>query len=163
MNEPSSPPALRCAREVFPTEAGIKEGRSGLMESLERLGLSETHLFAIELCVHEALVNALVHGIWESGGQCISLSCEADDTRVSIAVEDDGGRSFIAGGGPADAPPVPTWPPRPVPDASVVGMTWLGGRGLRLIRAFMTQVSQNRGGHGITMRLDLKERTRHAH
>jgi anti-sigma regulatory factor (Ser/Thr protein kinase) len=105
------------------------------MESLQRLGLPDTHLFAIELCVHEALVNALVHGIWEGGGQRISLSCEADDTCVSITVEDDGGRS---GGSP-----------------SAVGVTGSGGRGLGLIRALMTQVTQERAGHGITMSLDL--------
>jgi anti-sigma regulatory factor (Ser/Thr protein kinase) len=116
------------------------------MKSLERLGLAETHLFAIELCLHEALVNALVHGIWESGGRRISLSCEADDTCVSIMVEDDGGRSTRAGGGP-----------------SAVGMTWPGGRGLGLIRAFMTQVTQERAGHGITMSLNLKEGAGHAH
>jgi anti-sigma regulatory factor (Ser/Thr protein kinase) len=92
------------------------------------------------------MVNALVHGIWESGGRHISLSCEADDTCVSIMVEDDGG-----------------WPSRAAPDASVVGMTAPGGRGLRLIRALMTQVTQERAGHGITMSLDLKEGAGHAH
>jgi anti-sigma regulatory factor (Ser/Thr protein kinase) len=163
MNGLSSPSALRSVREVSPTEAGIREGRSGLMKSLERLGLAETHLFAIELCLHEALVNALVHGIWESGGRRISLSCEADDTCLSITVEDDGGRSTRAGGGPADAPPVPTWPSRAAPDASVVGMKGPGGRGLGLIRALMTQVTQERAGHGITMSLDLKEGAGHAH
>jgi len=142
MNGPSCPPALRCVREVFPTEAGIRVGRSGLVESLKRLGLPETHLFAIELCVHEALVNALVHGIWESGGQRISLSCEAEDTCISITVEDDGG----AGGGP-----------------SAVGVTGSGGRGLGLIRVLMTQVTQERAGHGITMSLNLKEGEEHAH
>jgi anti-sigma regulatory factor (Ser/Thr protein kinase) len=116
------------------------------MKSLERLGLAETHLFAIELSVHEAMVNALVHGIWESGGRHISLSCEADDTCVSITVEDDGGRSTRAEGGP-----------------SAVGMTRPGGWGLRLIRALMTQVTQERAGHGITMSLDLKGGAGHAH
>lgn len=135
MNGPSCPPALRSVREVSPTEAGIREGRSGLMESLKRLGLPETHLFAIELCLHEALVNALVHGIWESGGQRISLSCEADDTCLQIMVEDDGG----------------------------VGMRGPEGRGLGLIRALMTQVTQERAGHGITMSLNLKEGAGHAH
>jgi anti-sigma regulatory factor (Ser/Thr protein kinase) len=149
MNGPSSPSALRSVREVSPTEAGIREGRSGLMESLKRLGLPETHLFAIELCLHEAMVNALVHGIWESGGRRISLSCEADDTCVSITVEDDGGRGTSA--------------PQPVADATAVGMMAPGGRGLRLIRALMTQVTQERAGHGITMSLDLKEGAGHAH
>ncbi len=149
MNGPSSPSALRSVREVSPTEAGIREGRSSLMKSLERLGLAETHLFAIELSVHEAMVNALVHGIWESGGRHISLSCEADDTCLSITVEDDGGRGTSA--------------PQPVADATAVGMMAPGGRGLRLIRALMTQVTQERAGHGITMSLDLKEGAGHAH
>jgi anti-sigma regulatory factor (Ser/Thr protein kinase) len=143
------------------------------MKSLERLGLAETHLFAIELSVHEAMVNALVHGIWESGGRHISLSCEADDTCVSIMVEDDGEGPIVAGGGPSPiafdgamgtrTPPVPTWPSRATPDASVVGMKGPGGRGLGLIRALMTQVTQERAGHGITMSLDLKEGAGHAH
>ncbi len=142
MNGPSSPSALRSVREVSPTEAGIREGRSGLMESLKRLGLPETRLFAIELCLHEALVNALVHGIWESGGRHIFLVCEADDTCLSITVEDDGGAGE---------------------DPSAAGMTWPRGRGLGLIRALMTQVTQERAGHGITMSLNLKEGAGHAH
>jgi anti-sigma regulatory factor (Ser/Thr protein kinase) len=142
---------VRCGFEVPPTESGIAAARTSLMAVLRGRGLSEARCFSLELCVQEALVNALVHGIQEQGGRRITLACEADDARVRVTVEDDGsGFDWVgACAGRLDRAARPAKP---------------GGRGLLLVRAMMSRVLFNPSGNGITMEMDLagSSRGRHA-
>ena len=81
---------LRFVLTVPPVESGVEEARHEVLERLRSLALSDDQKFALEFCIHEALVNALVHGIREGGGSCITLDFEADDKRVRVSVKDDG-------------------------------------------------------------------------
>lgn len=81
---------LRFVLTVPPVESGVEEARHAVLERLRALALSDDQQFALEFCIHEALVNALVHGIREGGGSCITLDFEADDRRIRVSVKDDG-------------------------------------------------------------------------
>jgi anti-sigma regulatory factor (Ser/Thr protein kinase) len=141
---------VRRVFEVPPTESGIVAARTILMALLRRKGLRDAHCHSLELSVQEALVNALVHGIREKGGRRITLSCEADDARVRVTVQDDGpGFDWAqAWAGRAD---------REAPRANP------GGRGLLLVRALMTRVVFNHSGNCIMMELDLARSSRVRH
>jgi anti-sigma regulatory factor (Ser/Thr protein kinase) len=130
-------PPLKWTQCVQPSEEGIAAARENLLEVLAPLGLSKRQRFSIELCVHEALVNALVHGVWDGGGRRILLSCHAEGEQLRLVVEDDGA-AF-----PTDSRRNWSEPAGP------------GGRGLLLIQAFMSRVWRSFRGNSITMELDL--------
>lgn len=101
------------------------------MEALRNLDLTEHQLFAIELSLQEALVNALVHGVTESMASHIWLSYARDPERLRITVEDDG-----------------------IDHDRWVGVHTGTGLGLPLVHALMSCVTITAGGHRICMELD---------
>jgi anti-sigma regulatory factor (Ser/Thr protein kinase) len=123
---------------VEPSEPGIAAALSRIVRAAGSLGLHPSHRFSIELCLQEALVNALVHGVRACGGANIVLRCEIDSRGIRIAVEDDG-FGFPAKIGPS------------IHRDSAVPDGW----GLFLIRAFMSRVSVDHSGHAIRMELDF--------
>jgi anti-sigma regulatory factor (Ser/Thr protein kinase) len=131
---------LRFALAVQPVESGVEEARQALLEQLRALPLSADQCFALELSAHEALVNALVHGVREGGGTCVMLSCEVDDECVRIVVQDDG--EGFAWGRPCLALDSTECAPCPT------------GRGHLLIGLFMSRVWFTPVGNGIIMELD---------
>jgi anti-sigma regulatory factor (Ser/Thr protein kinase) len=135
MTRASSISCGRTVAKVLPTEAGIAEALSRAVDDFRHAGLAGAHLFAIELSMHEALVNALVHGVGECGASQIRLAYEIDSHRVRVVVEDDGDDAVMQDGR----------------DTRKEGY----GRGLLLMRAFTSCVSY-RGGV-ISIELDLDE------
>ena len=133
MTRTSSVLSLRTVEDVFPSEAGIAEALRRAVDAFGQAGLDGAHLFAIELSIHEALVNALVHGVRERGASQIRLAYEIDSRRVQVVVEDDGADAVTQAG----------------------RNTWEAGhgRGLLLIRAFMSRMSSQ--DRLIAMELDL--------
>jgi anti-sigma regulatory factor (Ser/Thr protein kinase) len=119
------------AHQVVPTETGILAARAQAMEAFRVLDLNEHQLFAIELSLQEALVNALVHGVSESLASHIWLSYERDPQRLRITVEDDG-----------------------IDHDHRVGVSTGTGLGLPLVNALMSCVTITAGGHRICMELD---------
>lgn len=132
MTQAPSIQSLRDFEDVVPTENGIAAARERAVEAMERAGLEGDDLFAVELCLHEALVNALVHGVRNCGASQILLSYEIDRRHVRVVVEDDGAEGM----------------PR-------YGETDLqeGCRGLCLMRAFTSRMHSESGL--VAMELDL--------
>jgi anti-sigma regulatory factor (Ser/Thr protein kinase) len=129
--------SFRAVENVDPNEAGIAAARRRAVEAFGLVGLGGAHLFSIELSIHEALVNALVHGVGENGATQIRLSYEVAGGRVGVVVEDNGdGRKTQAGDR----------------DHSESG-----GRGLFLIRAFTSRARLE--GRVNSMELDLDTET----
>jgi anti-sigma regulatory factor (Ser/Thr protein kinase) len=129
---------MRWVQQVSATEAGIAEARQRAVHALRWAGLDGQHLFFLELCLHEALVNALVHGVYEHGASHIRLSCDVYAGWVRVSVEDDGNRFDELS---VETPRVDEHPK--------------GGRGLFLIHTFMSRVIPLPSGGGICMELDL--------
>jgi len=133
MTHASSFSSFRTVENVLPTEAGIAAALRRAVDIFERVGVGGTHLFSLELSIHEALVNALVHGVHERGASTIRLAYEIDSGRVRVEVAYDGEEGVM----------------QDVGDTPHEG----SGRGLFLIQALTSRVSPQ--GRVISMELDL--------
>ena len=118
-----------------------REDVEGLQQSLfaemERRSYDETSCFAIRLGLEEALNNAFRHGNKGDPGKSVTVDCRVDEKHVEIHVEDQGE------GFDPDAVPDPT------EDENIEIPS---GRGIVLMKAFMTQVEIHPPGNKISMR-----------
>jgi serine/threonine-protein kinase RsbW len=96
----------------------------------------------IEIAIHEALANAVIHGNHESPEKRVYLTCRCSmDGEVVITVRDEGV------GYDSSAVPDPTEPQR---------LLQPGGRGLHLMKALMDEVSFEENGTVVRMRKRTK-------
>jgi len=133
MTQALSIQSLRDFEDVVTTENGIAAALARAVEAMERAGLEADDLFAIELCLHEALVNALEHGVRKCGASQIRLSYEIESGCVRMVVEDDGANGELRNGSRND-------------------LQAGRGRGLWLMRAFSSRMRSE--GCRVTMELD---------
>ena len=124
---------LRGCANVVPTEDGIARARAKAVEAFEGAGLDGIALFSLELCIHEALINALVHGVRKCGASQIRLSYEIESRCVRMVVEDDGAGGKLRNGSRDD-------------------LQAGHGRGLWLIQAFSSRMRSE--GSRVTIELD---------
>ena len=105
---------------------------------LSDAGWNETAAFAVRLALEEALTNALRHGHAGDDDLPIALECLIGADEITLAVTDQG----------------PGFEVETVPDPTAdENLTVASGRGLALIRAFMTDMSVIEPGNRIEMRL----------
>jgi serine/threonine-protein kinase RsbW len=127
------------AAVMHPTNhrAQIDRVEQAVLASLERHGYPEAARFAVRLALEEALVNAFQHG--HRGlppEEPVTVSWEVGPAEVRISVEDHG----------------PGFKPEAVPDCTEEDNLELpSGRGLMLIRSFMSSVTHDLGGRRLTM------------
>jgi serine/threonine-protein kinase RsbW len=99
-------------------------------------GYSCNDLFAVKLAVQEAAINAFRHGNRSDPARSITLRSLVTAAEVLLEVEDQG-RGFD---------------PDAVPNPLVQeNLDRPGGRGLFLMRVYMTWVSFNRAGNRVTL------------
>lgn len=102
-------------------------------------GYPEAAQFAIRLALEEAVYNAFRHGHKDLPDEPIEVTWKIDPRTVSIEVEDRG----------------PGFDPRAVPDPTREDRLELPhGRGLMLMRAYMTHVEYEGRGNRVSMRYD---------
>ncbi|MHC4128245.1 MAG: ATP-binding protein [Planctomycetota bacterium] len=115
------------------------EGR--IMETLGRCGFDAHACFAIRTALEEALSNAALHGNRNDPAKALTIEYTADASAVAIVVEDEG-----VGFDPA-AVPDPTRPENvDIPS----------GRGIMLMRAYMTEVEFDPPGNRVRMTFKKK-------
>lgn len=104
----------------------------------ERAGYPEASRFAVRLALEEAIVNAFKHGHQGLGRhETIRVEYDVQPGAITIVVTDRG----------------PGFEPEAVPDpTSDENLTKTSGRGLLLMRAYMTEISHNDAGNQIRMR-----------
>ena len=105
-------------------------------EALQASSYSEHDIFSIKLALEEALVNAIKHGNQMDPDKRVVVSYQVTSDRFDIRITDEG-----SGFNPEDVPD-PTAPEnleRPC------------GRGLLLIRGFMTEVMYHGRGNSVSM------------
>lgn len=110
--------------------------QSDIVALAQTCEFSEPELFAIRLAVEEALVNAIKHGNGSDPSKKVRIEYEIDPEQVRIRIEDEG-----PGFDPEDVPD-PTDPEfleRPC------------GRGLMLMRHYMSHVEFSQGGNCVEM------------
>ena len=111
---------------------------------LEQHGWAMRDAFAVRLSLEEALVNAIKHGNRMDPTKQVYIACKFSGDEVSVTIEDQGdGFKMIE-------------VPDPTDDDN---LDKPGGRGIMLIRSFMTTVEYNDKGNRlcVTKRLVVEE------
>jgi serine/threonine-protein kinase RsbW len=107
-----------------------------VLAAAEGFGYLPPAVFAIRLALEEAISNAFLHGHRDRPADPIEVSFRVSAGRVRMVVVDRG-----PGFRPADVPD-------PTLDENLLKPS---GRGLMLMRAFMTRVAHDRSGRRVTM------------
>jgi serine/threonine-protein kinase RsbW len=116
--------------------AEVDRAVGAVLRAADRHGYSEASKFAVRLALEEALSNAFRHGHRDLPGTPVHLEYRVAPTRATIVVEDRG----------------PGFDPAAVPDPTLDENLELPcGRGLMLMRAYMTTVAFNARGNRVTM------------
>lgn len=113
-----------------------KQAVDQLLRGLKALEWDENDMFGIHLAVEEALVNAIKHGNRYNGAKKVRFLYKLGRERVRIEVIDEGD-GFD-----------PTQVPDPTHDANLEVPS---GRGLMLMRNFMSRVEYNDAGNHVVM------------
>ncbi|MHC4428962.1 MAG: ATP-binding protein [Planctomycetota bacterium] len=131
-------------REVYGERLVVNTGRRGelnrvegrIMEALDRCGFDAHACFAVRTALEEALSNALLHGNRNDPAKALTIEFAVAPSAVAITVEDEG-----AGFEPASVPD----PTRPE------NVDIPSGRGIMLMRAYMTEVEFDPPGNRVRM------------
>jgi serine/threonine-protein kinase RsbW len=108
-------------------------------EALRIANYPETEIFRIKSAVAEALINALTHGNRMDPDKRVHISYTATAERFEVRITDEGpGFDY----GSRFRPPAPTDP---------IVLDRPSGRGLLLMRTFMTAVQFHGAGNVVTM------------
>ncbi len=111
----------------------VEQLQEALLAAMERLKYDQTSRFAVRLAVEEAVSNAFQHG---SGTDPVTVAWSANEEAIQIEVQDEG----------------PGFDPASVPDPTEdENLEIPCGRGLVLMRAFMTEVHFHPPGNRVHM------------
>ncbi|MEM9166076.1 MAG: ATP-binding protein [Planctomycetota bacterium] len=131
---------MRDRLSVVNERTAIRSTGQRVIAAAEQAAYSDASCFAIRLAVEEALANAFRHGHRDLD-PCtpVSVEYEVERRSIRVSVEDQG----------------PGFSPEDVPDPTAPeNITKTSGRGLLLVRSYMTEVRHNDRGNRIEMRYD---------
>lgn len=116
----------------------IHDTSDRIVAAAAHAGYSEASRFAVRLAVEEAIANAFRHGHRDlDPAETIVVEYAVNNREVRVAVEDQG----------------PGFSPDEVPDPTAPeNITKPSGRGLLLVRSYMSEVRHNDRGNRIEMR-----------
>lgn len=107
-----------------------------IISLLESEGFSARDVFGVRLALEEALVNAIKHGNQMREDKSVTVEWIVTTDDVTISIEDEG----------------PGFRPEEVPDPTAEeNLEKPGGRGIMLMRSFMTSVEYNERGNRVTL------------
>ena len=107
-----------------------------ILRELEKLGWSGRDHFGIELALEESLSNAIRHGNKYDESKIVFVECKASPEQFWLRITDEGNG----------------FQPQKVPDCTAdENLECPGGRGLALMKAYMTSVEYNDRGNCVTM------------
>lgn len=123
--------------QVVNDPAAIDLAERRVIDAVAALGYPKASLFAVRLCLHEAISNAFRHGHRDLPHHTpVTLEFDARPDRVEIRIEDQG----------------PGFDPAAVPDPTLEENLERGsGRGLLLINAYMAVAEYNPSGNALRM------------
>jgi serine/threonine-protein kinase RsbW len=107
-----------------------------ILAAMQHEGWADHDRFAVHLAMEEALVNAMKHGNLRDPCKCVDVSCRLSAERVQIRIADQGN-----GFDPASVPD-------PTDDDN---LEIPSGRGLMLMRCYMTTIRFNERGNEVWM------------
>jgi serine/threonine-protein kinase RsbW len=107
-----------------------------ILSALQELGWEGRDFFAVTMALEESLTNAIRHGNRSDVSKRVHVDCRVSPERFWLRVKDEG-----AG-----------FRPGAVPDCTAdENLECSGGRGLTLIKAYMTNVEYNECGNCVTL------------
>jgi serine/threonine-protein kinase RsbW len=120
--------------QVIPSDAAV--GRrllDDVLRQLKTLCWGRRDVFGVELAVDEALVNAVQHGNASDRSKHVQFSCRISPRKIRVEIVDEG----------------PGFDPAKLADPTTPAhLGCPGGRGVMLMRAFMSRVEfRDRGNH----------------
>ncbi len=129
----------QCNQEIPSNVAAGERLLDDVLLQMEGLHWSRHEIFGVHLAVYEALTNAIDHGNCSDAGKLVRFSCGISPRKIRVEIIDEGP------GFDPDSLPDPTAPDR---------LECPGGRGVMLMRAFMSRVEfQDRGNHVVLEKL----------
>jgi serine/threonine-protein kinase RsbW len=112
-----------------------------LVDAAQARGYSDHAIFAIRLALDEALSNAVRHGNRNDPSKTVTVEYTINEDELRVTIEDEG----------------PGFDPDCLPDPTLdENLERPCGRGVMLIRAYMTEVVFNAKGNRVTM---VKQKT----
>jgi len=131
MTQPAS------TRLVFPSQLGqVPAVQKQIVEAAEAHGFADDAVFAIRLALDEALTNAVRHGNASDPTKNVTVVYEVNAEQITIAIEDEG----------------PGFDPGGLPDPTAIeNLCRPHGRGVMLMKAYMSDVSFNKQGNRVTL------------
>jgi serine/threonine-protein kinase RsbW len=134
---PESTPTTASANVVIPSDPAEARRVQDAIEQLLETSTAHTHdVFSIKLALEEALVNAIKHGNQMDRDKKVHISYRIHVDRFEICITDEG----------------PGFDPGDVPDPTAIeNLERPCGRGLMLMRHYMTEVAYNESGNSVTM------------
>lgn len=128
---------------ILPSRRGAHQPlMEEILQELEKRGWNGRDYFGVQMALEESLTNAIRHGNKLDESKQVSVECKLSDTNFWMRVEDQG-EGFI----PAD-----------VADCTIDAcLERHGGRGMLLIKSYMTRVEHNERGNCITMHKTREE------
>jgi len=135
-NNSAEPGTWRLAVDL-PSERGSnRQVTDELLTQLGAHGWPEADVFAVHLAVEEAIVNAIVHGNKLDPTKKVHVACEVSAERVLVSIADEG----------------PGFNPAAIPDCTADDrLEAPGGRGVMLMRSFMTRIEYNPAGNAVVL------------
>ena len=128
---------------TIPSDTGEAQAvQERIIEAMEKYEYSPRDLFSVRLALEEALTNSIKHGNGMDPARTVAIECEITPDRMHVAIEDEGD-----GFNPDDVPD-------PTAEENLERPC---GRGLMLIRTYMSQVRFNDRGNRVILE---KERSR---
>ena len=107
-----------------------------VLTTLQNLGWPDEALFGVHMALEESISNAVRHGNKEDPGKRVHVVCQLAEKRFRAEISDEGSG----------------YEPENVPDCcSPENLEVSGGRGLKLIRAYMTSVEHTNCGRCLKM------------
>jgi serine/threonine-protein kinase RsbW len=123
-------------RKLVSRSASRHRAIRDVVRQLEHHGWPPEDIFGVRLALEEALVNAVMHGNRSDASKHVHFSCQLAADRVRLEIRDEGA-GFNPGG---------------VPDCTDDAHLQLpNGRGLMLMRAYMSRVEYNDVGNCVVM------------
>ncbi len=123
-------------RTISSRLGNIPPVQDAVLADLEAAGFPEKCRFAVKLALDEAMANAVRHGNHGDPDQQVTATWEVLDDRVVVTIEDCG-----CGFEPEEVPD-------PTADANLHRPH---GRGVMLMKAYMTEVGFNEAGNRVTL------------
>jgi serine/threonine-protein kinase RsbW len=130
----------QCDHEIPSRPEASRRVQDEILEQMERLRWGEHDVFSVRLAMEEALINAIKHGNHYDPGKNVHVRCGISSGLLRIEIEDEGRGFDLA------AVPDPTDPDN---------LESPCGRGIMLMRSFMSRVEFNEVGNAVVLEKDM--------